>query len=58
MQNIYIIKYKETNTIEGFVKNREDFIKWLKLHNNERIRDGEIPEFINEFELVASKLLA
>jgi len=52
---IYLIVYKDCNsqeeTIEGFVDKREDFKKWLDLHNKGRIEEGEIEEGEHEFEI-------
>jgi hypothetical protein len=49
---IYLVKYKENDTIEGYVKRKKDFDNWLKEHNKERREDGEIIEYKNEFELI------
>lgn len=53
---IYLITYINTNqngddTIEGFVRNREDFDKWLLKHNEGRVRDGHEVEKDFEFEI-------
>ena len=47
-----LIKYKDHNSIEGYVKTEKDFIKWLKKHNKIRTEENEIIEYKNEFELI------
>jgi len=49
---IYLIKYKEQNTIEGYVKTIEEFNKWLKNHNKKRSKEKENIEHKEEFELI------
>ena len=51
MEEVYLITYKETNTIEGFILNKFDFKKWLLRHNKERAEESEIIENENEFEI-------
>lgn len=46
-----LIRYKEHNTIEGYVENRKAFIKWLKEHNKQRKEEGELKEYEDEFEI-------
>lgn len=52
METIYLIKYKETNTIEGYIKKPENFIKWLWKNNKIRRTDKEIIEREHEFEVI------
>jgi len=47
-----LVKYKEQDTIEGYVKSEKEFTQWLKNHNIERIRQNEISEYKDEFELI------
>lgn len=48
---IYLVTYIEDRTIEGFVKNKSGFTKWLSNHNKQRKSDGELIEYAHEFEL-------
>lgn len=48
---IYLITYKEDGTIEGYVREREDFNKWLSEHNRVRLGSEEGVEHTNEFEI-------
>jgi hypothetical protein len=50
MEMIFLIKYKDDDTIEGYVDSIEDFDKWLVKHNNRRVKEGEIKESREEFE--------
>lgn len=50
-EEIYLITYKETESVEGFVLNKFDFNKWLKRHNQKRKEEGEIIENKNEFDI-------
>jgi len=52
METIYLIKYKKTNTIQGYIKKPEDFIKWLWKDNKRNRTDKEIIERENEFEVM------
>jgi len=54
---MYIVKYKEDNTTEGYVKNKKEFNLWLKKHNQQRKKEGEIIEHAREFELIEIKSL-
>ena len=47
-----LIKYKDHNSIEGYVKTEKDFIKWLDKNNRIRRKENEIIEYKNEFELI------
>ena len=49
---IYIVRYKEQDTTEGYVESEEEFTEWLRNHNIERIRQNEISEYKDEFELI------
>tara|TARA_Y100000310_G_C19941237_1_gene472636 strand:- start:65 stop:235 length:171 start_codon:yes stop_codon:yes gene_type:complete len=48
---IYLVVYKDHNNIEGFVKSKQAFTNWLKQHNKERVKDGQMIELEGEFEL-------
>ena len=52
-----IVKYIETNEIEGYVKDEESFRSWLKEHNLKRKEIGELIENEHEFELIEIKEL-
>jgi hypothetical protein len=58
----YIVQYNDSygngndKKIEVIVKNKEDFGKWLKQHNNERKLCGEFPESHKEFDLIPTTL--
>lgn len=54
---IYIVKYIDHDTIEGYVKSREQFLEWLRKHNIERIKQKEISEYSDEFELIEAREL-
>lgn len=47
---IYLIKCNYDGTIEGFIREKEDFDKWLSKHNERR--DEEDKEYKDEFELI------
>ncbi len=52
---IYLIIYGEDGTIEGYVRDKEDFNKWLSLHNHERMKmNGAEPE--KDFEFVIKEI--
>ena len=51
MEEIYLITYKETDTIEGFILDKFDFKKWLSRHNEQRKKEGSIMEHKDEFEI-------
>ncbi len=51
MEEIYLITYKESGFIEGFILNEFDFEKWLSRHNKQRIEEGELIEYKNDFEI-------
>lgn len=48
---IYLVTYKESGYIEGYVKERKQFEEWLAKHNKSRKEDGELVEKKYEFEL-------
>jgi hypothetical protein len=50
-ERIFVVRYSETDDIEGYVKNKKDFKDWLKKHNRKRRELGEIPEKEWEFKL-------
>ena len=52
-----LVKYREHNTIEGYVENESKFKEWLKGHNQQRKREGESSEKDFEFELIEIKNL-
>jgi len=51
MEEVYLITYKDQNTIEGFILNKFDFKKWLSRHNEQRKKEGSILEHKNEFKI-------
>lgn len=57
MQKIYIVKYKETDEILGYVENKTAYKNWLKNNNRQRKQDGEVTENASEFELIVTTLL-
>jgi hypothetical protein len=50
-KTIYLVKYIDHDTVEGYVYSYADFRKWLKEHNADRKADGEIVENEDEFDL-------
>lgn len=59
MKTLYVVEYNygyEDRHLEVIVESREDFLKWLKEHNEERISDGEIEEEEDEFQLIELNL--
>ncbi|MHA1541366.1 MAG: hypothetical protein ACTSQH_00135 [Candidatus Hodarchaeales archaeon] len=54
---IYLVTYIDHDTIEGLVRKREDFGKWLIKHNERRVEEGEDPEWDGEFEVKEVGLL-
>lgn len=48
---IYLVIYKEDNTIEGYINKREDFSNWFIAYNEDRKAYGELPEDEDEFRL-------
>jgi len=57
-KNYFIVQYNDkfgdgnNTTFECIVKDKNDFIKWLKKHNEEREADGNEPEGEEEFSLI------
>ena len=51
MEEIYLITYKETDTIEGFILDKFDFKKWLSRHNDRRKKEGSLIEYKHEFNI-------
>lgn len=49
--NMYLVKYKRDDTIEGYVKNQKGFYQWLKKLNDNRQKAGEMEEKECEFSL-------
>ena len=54
---IFMVKYIEQNTIEGYVKDKDGFLKWLKEYNRIRKQDGNLIENEWEFELTELEVL-
>lgn len=58
----YIVQYNDCygngddKKIECIVKNKTDFLKWLKEHNDERKGMGAEPEGAEEFNLIPVNL--
>lgn len=48
-----LVKYRETDSIEGVVENEKGFCKWLKQHNKRRKKEGEIEESSREFDFLS-----
>ena len=49
--SLFLVTYKDEETIEGYVKSKKEFDTWLKLHNARRKEEGEMEEDEDEFEL-------
>jgi hypothetical protein len=49
---IYLVKYIEDDSIEGYVETKAQFKLWLIARNIERQKENEVLESINEFELI------
>ena len=47
-----LVKYRETDTIEGVVENEQEFNQWLEKHNKQRTDDGHEPEKEFEFDRI------
>ena len=59
---IILIQYNDcfgdgNKSIEGAVRRKQDFDKWLKEHNALRKADGNEPEGREEFDLIETKLV-
>jgi hypothetical protein len=58
----YIVQYNDKygngndKHFECIVKDKQDFERWLKAHNEEREDDGEIEEGADEFDLIQINL--
>lgn len=54
MTIIFMVKYigDPEENIEGYVHSREQFLEWLRERNIERVRQQEVSEYADEFELV------
>ena len=48
---ILLVRHIKRDTITGYVKDREQFLVWLRNHNIQRIREKEISEYQDEFSL-------
>jgi hypothetical protein len=61
-KNYFIVQYNDKfgngdNTMfECIVKDKNDFIEWLKRHNSSRLEDGENEEGEEEFNLIPVQL--
>jgi hypothetical protein len=55
MKTLYVVVYKEDNSIEAVVETKSDFKKWLSAHNKQRTDSGEIKESAHEFDLIQTK---
>jgi len=51
---IYLVKYvgEPEPNYEGWVKDREQFLLWLRARNIERVRQQELSEYADDFELI------
>jgi hypothetical protein len=47
-----LVKYRDHDTIEGYVKSEEAFDKWLDEYNHKRKQVGELEEHKHEFDLI------
>jgi heme/copper-type cytochrome/quinol oxidase subunit 2 len=59
MKTLYVVEYNYgygDRHMEVIVESREDFLQWLKEHNEERVSDGEIEEEEDEFNLIQINL--
>lgn len=45
-------EWKDGSSIEGYVETEEDFKKWCDARNEERLREGDIEESYEEFDLI------
>ncbi len=54
---IYAVRYKEDDTLEGYVESQEAFDQWLTAHNKQRTEEGEVEEYAHEFELIELRKL-
>lgn len=50
----FLVKYvgDPEHSIEGYVENREQFLEWLRERNIERVRQQELSEYADDFELI------
>ena len=55
-------KYESTpyfqKSIEVILSKKSDFKKWLKQHNEERKKDGDLPEGSDEFDVIPQTLIS
>ena len=49
---VYLVKYIDFDTIEGYAKTKKDFREWLSASNKKRRAEGDIIERAEEFELL------
>lgn len=49
---LQLVKYKDHDSIEGYVKDRDQFLNWLRNRNIERVKQKELSEYPDEFELI------
>lgn len=48
---IFLVKFIDHDTIEGYVRSKAEFYDWLEQHNKQRIKDGEEAEHEINFSL-------
>ena len=51
METKYLITYRESGDIEGFVDKESDIDKWLSKHNKRRKEEGSCKEYKDEFKI-------
>ena len=51
-EEVFLVKYKATDTIEGYVNTEDEFKQWLRKHNKKRKLYDELEEDESEFELI------
>lgn len=55
---VYIVQYNDCygvgydKYIEGYVTSEEEFLEWLKKHNEVRVAEGNGTESAEEFDLI------
>lgn len=54
----YTDKYNsgQDRKIEVILQSEKDFKKWIRQHNEERLKDGEIPESADDFSITPVNL--
>ena len=50
-KSIFLVTYKDHDSIEGYLENLTDFDLWLFQHNKRRKEDDNLAEYGNEFDI-------